>query len=93
MFGPGAQLSIDFDVNSFAISPDLGLHKREYFNRPFCKTYGNMKRKVSYLVKNDPCDGKCAYMKERVAKMEGRGWKVFRALSLHKNCANKIQRT
>ena len=89
-FGPGAQLSIDLDVNSFAVSPDLGLHKREYLNRPLCKTYGNIKNKVAYLIKNNPCDGQCGYMKERVAKMEGRGWKVIRSQSLHDNCAQKI---
>eukprot|EP00956_Cyclotella_meneghiniana_P032150 scaffold87016_cov54-Cyclotella_meneghiniana.AAC.2 len=89
--GPDTRLSIDLDVNSFAVSPDVGLHKREYHNHPFCKTYGNMKRKVAYLIKNNPCDDVlCNYMKERVAKMEGRGWKVLRAQSLYINCENRM---
>ena len=52
-FEQGGDLAIDLDVNSFAVSPDIGLHKRAYLNRPICKTYGNMKRKVAYLVENN----------------------------------------
>lgn len=88
-FQQGGDLSIDLDVNSLAVSCDRGLHKRAYFNRPLCKTYGNIKRKVAYLVENDPKDGRCEYMKKRVKKMEGRGWKIIRATSLHENCACK----
>ena len=86
--GPGTTLSIDLDVNSFAVSPDLGLHKREYLERPFCKTYGNIKRKVAYLIKTNPCDDHCDYMMKRVIKMEERGWKVIRSNTLQKNCAH-----
>lgn len=88
-FEQGGDLSIDLDVNSFAVSNDLGLHKRAYMNRPICKTFGNMERKVAYLIENDPKDGRCTYMKQRVYKMEKRGWRVIRAMSLEENCACK----
>lgn len=78
--------SIDLDVNSFAVSADVGLHKREYLNRPICKTYQNIKNKVAYLINNDPGDKHCAYMEARVKKMEERGWHVIRSNSLHCNC-------
>lgn len=82
--------SIDLDVNSFAVSTDLGLHKREYLKRPICKTYGNIKRKVAYLIEHDPgCASDCTYMKQRIEKMKKRGWKVIRADSLYENCACK----
>lgn len=88
-FEKHGDLSIDLDVNSFAVSADKGLHRRAYVQRPICKTYGNMKRKVAYLIKNDPAQQQCEYMKKRVDKMEKRGWKVIRAKSLHDNCACK----
>ena len=88
-FEQGGDLSIDLDVNSFAVSADIGLHKRAYLNRPICKTYGNMKRKVAYLVENDPVEPRCEYMSKRVKKMQDRGWQVIRAKSLKKNCACK----
>lgn len=87
-------LSIDFDVNSLAVSPDLGLHKRAYMERPLSKTYVNVRRKVAYLVENDPrdrCDDSSSSVKKKeissrvkklVKKMEGLGWKVIRAESL-----------
>mmetsp|Transcript_12011 Transcript_12011/g.18251 ORF Transcript_12011/g.18251 Transcript_12011/m.18251 type:complete len:245 (-) Transcript_12011:432-1166(-) len=87
--GGGTNLTIDLDVNSFAVSADKGLHKRAYHQRPICKTYGNMKRKVAYLIENNPPDGMCEYMKKRVEKMEKRGWRVLRAPSLQKNCGCK----
>jgi len=82
-------LTIDLDVNSFAVSPDLGLHKREYLKRPMCKTYGNIKRKVAYLIKNDPPAPMCDYMTARVKKMQDRGWKVIRGSTLAENCQCK----
>lgn len=85
-FEKGGLLPIDLDVNSFAVSPDKGLHKRAYVNRPVCKTYGNMKRKYAYLVNTSPENNLCNYMKERVAKMQRRGWKVIRAECLDENC-------
>lgn len=85
-------LTIDLDVNSLAVSADLGLHKRAHINRPMCKIYGNIRRKVAYLIKNDPDCVQCDYMKARVQKMEKRGWRVIRAKSLDMNCANKCER-
>lgn len=86
----GGDLTIDLDVNSFANSNDMGLHRRAYTGRPICKTYGNIKRKVAYLIKNDPEARLCDYMKARVLKMQKRGWKVIRAKSLHDNCNCKL---
>jgi len=80
-------MAIDLDVNNFAISAKKGLHKREYKKRPFSKTYGNIKRKVAYLINNDPGNRNCDYIKARVTKMEGRGWKIIRSQTLDKNCA------
>jgi len=78
-------LSIDMDVNSFAVSADKGLHKFACFNRPISKTYGNMKRKVAYLVECDSKDGR----KERVKEMQRRGWKVIAAKSGTSSSAKK----
>lgn len=83
---------VDLDVNSFAVSQDLGLHKRAYFQRPISKTYGNIKRKTAYLVESDPGCGRCDYMKTRVLKMQGRGWKVIGSDSLHENCKNCVDK-
>jgi hypothetical protein len=79
-------MPIDLDVNNFAISKQKGLHKREYKDRPICKTYGNIKRKVAYLINNNPGDRRCDYIKGRVTKMQSRGWEVIRSESLDKNC-------
>mmetsp|Transcript_16619 Transcript_16619/g.18602 ORF Transcript_16619/g.18602 Transcript_16619/m.18602 type:complete len:226 (-) Transcript_16619:153-830(-) len=80
-------IPIDLDVNNFAITAKKGLHKREYKKRPFCKTYGNIKRKVAYLINNDPGNHRCDYIKARVTKMEDRGWTIIRSEALAKNCA------
>eukprot|EP00594_Rhizosolenia_setigera_P016402 CAMPEP_0178962122 /NCGR_PEP_ID=MMETSP0789-20121207/14155_1 /TAXON_ID=3005 /ORGANISM="Rhizosolenia setigera, Strain CCMP 1694" /LENGTH=193 /DNA_ID=CAMNT_0020646169 /DNA_START=113 /DNA_END=694 /DNA_ORIENTATION=+ len=88
-FEQGGDLGIDLDVNSFAVSADKGLHKRAYLHRPLCKTYGNIKRKVAYLIEIDPHKNRCDYMEKRVEKMKNRGWKVIRASSLKENCACK----
>ena len=82
--------SIDLDVNSFAVSTDCGLHRREYLKRPISKTYGNIKRKVAYLIAHDPEDAcECDYMKYRVAKMKKREWTVIKADDLYRNCSCK----
>lgn len=80
-------IPIDLDVNNFAVSAQKGLHKREYKKRPFCKTYGNIKNKVAYLINNDPGKANCEYIQQRVEKMESRGWTVIRSRSLENNCA------
>ena len=85
-FEQGGDLKIDLDIYSLAFSADLGPHKRAYVTRPLCKTYGNIKRKVAYLVENNPKKDRCEYMSARVKKMQSRGWKVIRAKSLEKNC-------
>lgn len=66
----GDPCSIDLDAHSFAVSPDLGLPKRACSMRLICKTFGNMNRKVAYLIKIDPCNRHRDYMKERVSKVE-----------------------
>ena len=70
---------MDLDVNSFAISTDLGLHKRDHLERPICKIYGNIKKKEAYLFRYNPCCEHCGYVTERVGKMQKRGWTVYRA--------------
>lgn len=78
-FEQGGDHGVDFDVNSFAVSADVGLHKRAYLNRPICKTYGNMIRKVAYLIESNPEDGRRNLMKRRVQKMKDRGWTIIGA--------------